>query len=288
MMKIKLTILYTLIGCMCCAQSNVVEAKRYELKGGVSEVRMTSFYLGTKKINRITDMTFEDGYLQSLVENHLGTNIKDSSIYQYQKNWESFALIFKRYENKKKIIDSTSNFQQVTFQNLKFYYPKYQLSLQQRNYPNSLDVTYNISGEKYYTILVLHRDSSITESNKFHDFRVQNFNQKGQLISQKFSNRYLNKYYYNENDQIVTDYLYQNIMKRRQERPIKTSYFYENDAKGNWIKRVAITPTNKYQKRDEIFVHLTTRKIKYNDGMVSGSSEYCASFVKQVVQKYKQ
>ena len=47
-------------------------------------------------------------------------------------------------------------------------------------------------------MLTYEKDSSITEVNNFEDFRIQKFNKAGQITSQEFSNRYLNKYIYDK------------------------------------------------------------------------------------------
>lgn len=287
-MRTRLIVLLLFMGQSLYAQSNMVEAFKYELTDNIKKVRATLFYSDSRAINRVTDMIFKDGHILSLIENYPEAKVKKSYTYSYQKNKETYTLAFKHFYDQQKILDSTSLFRLVTFQDLKFYYPDYGFALQQRKYPESIDITYSIYGKKYQTILKLKKDHSITETNNFEDFRVQNFNKKGHIVSQEFSNRYLNKYTYNKNGALISDLLYQNLMKRSQDPPIKTIYFYENDSKGNWVKKVTITLDRREKISESSFITFETRELTYTDGFKSGSSHYDESFIKKTTEKYKQ
>ena len=269
------------------AQSNVVELSRYELSGNITKAKTTLFYPGTQTINRVSELKFSSGYIQSLVETFPETHIKNSYTYSYQKGKKTFALSFSQFYNDKKIVDSTATFQRVIFQNLSFYYPQNELKLHPRKYPNSLDVTYKITNEEYYTQLILKKDSTVREINRFEDFKEQSFNKQGQITSQKFSNKYLNTYTYNDQGQMISDLLYQNLMKRSQDRPIKTIYFYENDARGNWIKKVTVSLDYKNKMDSNSFTTFETRELTYQGGFTSGSSEYDKAFVEKKTSAYK-
>jgi hypothetical protein len=135
--------------------------------------------------------------------------------------------------------------------------------------------------------LILRKDSTISENNDFQDFRSQDFNQKGQIVLQKFSEKYMNTYTYNSLGQVYSDFFYPNIMKRSQDRPIKTVYFYENDTRGNWIKKIAINLDYKNKIDRNSFTTFETRELTYQDGFTSGSSKYDEAFVRKQLSAYK-
>jgi len=269
------------------AQSNNVELSKYELKGNVVQSKTILFYPGSGKINRASELNFKDGYIQSLTEQYLETHIKNSYNYSYQQGTESYTLHFTQFDHDKKIVDSTATFQLVEFQKLKFYYPKYKLKLDPRTYPNALDVLYTIKGERFFTMLILRKDSTISENNHFQDLRIQDFNKKGQIILQKFSEKYMNTYLYNAQGQVASDYFYENIMKRSRSIPRETIYFYENDPRGNWIKKVAISVNYRKKIDKNSFTVFEARELTYADGFTSGSSDYDEEFIKKKISTFK-
>jgi hypothetical protein len=269
------------------AQSNVVELSKYELKRNITRAKTTLFYPGSQSVNRVSELEFKGGYIHSLAETYPETKVKNTYNYSYSKDKKIFTLRFAQFYNNKKLVDSTATFQLVKFQQLRFYYPKNQLKTQSRTYPKSLDITYNIAGEKYYTQLILRKDSTVSEINHFEDFKVQEFNQKGKITSQKFSEKYLNTYSYNAQGQLISDIFYGNLMKRSQDKPTKTRYFYENDARGNWVKKVTFTLDYKDKIDLNSFTTFETRELTYKDGFTSGSSDYDANFIQKKIANYK-
>lgn len=275
------------LGHLCLAQSNVVELSSYELKGNVSKVKTTLFYPSSQTINRVSTLMYKDGFIQSLDETFPETQIRNSYVYSYQQDKTAYTLRFTQFYNNQKTVDSVTTFQRVKFQQLSFYYPQNQLKLHQRNYPESLDITYRLSLEEYYTQLIFEGDSTVREVNNFEDFKEQHFNKKGQIMSQQFSNKYLHKYYYNEKGQLISDVFFQNLMKRSQDRPMKTIYFYEHDSRGNWIKKLSITLDYLNKMTEASFMSFESRRLNYEDGFTSGSSKYDTVFIRNKIASIK-
>lgn len=286
-MKYPWLILCLMLSVLGWGQTNIVEQVRYELKGNVAKTSTSYFYPNSPTLNRSMEAHFKNGYISTLHESFQSSNIQHIYQFNYQKNAQEFTLDYQRYYNSKKDLDSSSVFQRVNFGKLRYYYPKNELKIHRSRYPNSLDLSYTIANQTYQTILTKRSDSTITESNSFEDFLESTYNYQGQIIEQESSRKYLTRFTYNENGQISSRSSLEDLQKQSQSRPNTTVYFYENDAQGNWIKRVAISSAYKYQQKDNLWITLTTRKITYADGSVSGSSDYCETFVQKSIEKYK-
>jgi hypothetical protein len=263
------------------AQSNVVEQSKYELKGDVTQVKITLFDTNSQIIHRVSHLRFKENCIASLTEVYPETKVKNTYDYSYPQNKTAYTLRFTQFYNKEKIVDSTATFELVTFQDLKFYYPKNQLKLQSSTDFKTLDVTYKLASEEYQTQLILQKDHTIGEVNQFEDFKEQSFNKKGQITSQKFSNKYLHQYFYNPQGQLISDVFFPNLTKDHQEPPIKTVYFYENDSRGNWIKKLSITLDEFGKMSNTSLVSFESRELNYKDGFHSGSSLYDGIFIRK-------
>lgn len=285
-MKLIQTILCLFITSFSYSQTNIVESSKYGLKNGVVSAKTYNYYPDSQKLNRIMHATYKNGNITSLEEDYIHLDMKHLYTFTYQNDQKELLIDYKHFYKGTKNIDSTTLYQRVDFHGFHFYYPKYKLKQVSYQLSNNLEITYTLDEQEYFTQLIFNKDSTITEQNRFEDFKRQTFNQKGWVTSKKYSNTYRTDYYYNDQGQLITDSFHDKLMNRNRIPAINTNYYYEYDSRGNWVKQVIITP-QPYKKKDVLWVRFVSRQLVYKDGLLSGKVDYDEKFVEKTMLKHR-
>lgn len=283
-MRFKLIILCFVITSFSYSQTNIVESSKYGLNNGVISAKMYNYYPNSQKLNRIVYSTYKNEKVTSLEEDHIHLGMKHLYTFAYKNDGKELQIDYKHFYKGTKNIDSVTHYRRVDFHGLQFYYPNYQLK--QTQLSNRLEINYTLEDQEYATQLIFNRDGTVSEQNRFEDFKRQTFNKKGWVTSKRYSDAHQTNYYYNQKGQLIADSFHDKLMNRNQIPAIHTKYYYQYDSRGNWVKQVIITPQS-YKKEEDPWVYFTSRQLVYKDGFLSGEIDYDQQFVRKVLLKYR-
>ncbi len=238
--------------------SDVVKIQEFHFKE-IKDVSISNlFYLDTHE--------FESGYITSKIR--IIEDVQHYQQYRYNASKNEFS-----FEESNAIHgDFKREYQLITFNHLKFYYPKTDFVVIQ-NKPNLLfEFSYTIEGRKITRKLEKLEDNYITDTYDDYGYHIDTYNTIGQKVTTETRSLSKSDLLYNTDGLIEES---KTIHGKYVDRIHHTYYSYEKDEKGNWIKRVEITisPDN------EIKTTFTSRILTYANGDVTGDGNYDSTFV---------